>query len=118
MVQKDGGEDILIDSTGLPNSIHFPLTAISRHNGKISNEVRLIYVTQRETSLPLFFRYVPGNVINVSTLTRTVKELKAYDINTKFAILDAGYRTAENTKELYDSKVSFISRMSEKLSLY
>ena len=116
--KRDGGEDILIDSTGLPNSIHFPLTAISNHNGKISNEVRLIYVTQRGTNLPIYFRYVPGNVVDVSTLTRTMKELKAYNIDTKFAILDAGYLTAENTRELYDSKVSFISRMSEKLSLY
>jgi hypothetical protein len=37
------GSNILIDSTGLPNSIHFPLTAISNHNGEISSEVRLIY---------------------------------------------------------------------------
>lgn len=116
--KKEGGEDIIIDSTGLPNSIHFPLTAISNHNGKISNEVRLIYVTQRGTNLPIYFRYVPGNVVDVSTLTRTMKELKAYDIDTKFAILDAGYLTSENTAELYDSKVSFVSRMSEKLSLY
>ena len=53
-----------------------------------------------------------------STLTRTMKELKAYSIDTKFAILDAGYLTVENTKELYDSNVSFISRMPDKFSLY
>ena len=40
--KTEGGEEVLIDSTGLPNSIHFPLTAISNHNGKISNEIRLI----------------------------------------------------------------------------
>ena len=27
------GTNVLIDSTGLPDSIHFPLTAISNHNG-------------------------------------------------------------------------------------
>ncbi|MDR2199509.1 MAG: hypothetical protein LBR53_08670 [Deltaproteobacteria bacterium] len=59
--------NILIDSTGIPNSVHFPLTAISNHNGKISNEVRLIYVTQQETGLPIFFQYCPGNVVDVST---------------------------------------------------
>ena len=31
-------ENILIDSTGFPNSIHFPLTAISNHNGEIMTE--------------------------------------------------------------------------------
>ncbi len=116
--KTEGGEDILIDSTGLPNSIHFPLTAISNHNGKISNEVRLIYVVQRESNLPLYFRYIPGNVIDVSTLSRTIKELKAYNVDTKFAILDAGYLTEANTKELYDNDISFISRLSEKTNLY
>ena len=113
-----GGENILIDSTGLPNSIHFPLTAISSHNGKISNEVRLIYVTQQETGLPIYFRYCPGNVIDVSTLVSTIKELKQNGVDTKFAILDAGYYSEENIRKLYYNKISFITRLPEKLSLY
>ncbi len=112
------GENILIDSTGLPNNIHFPLTAISNHNGDISNEVRLIYVTQQSTGLPIYFRYCPGNVIDVSTLTRTIHELKNHGINTKFSILDAGYYTKDNIRALYRNKISFVSRLPEKLSLY
>jgi len=79
----------------------------------ISNEVRLIYVVQQGTNLPLFFRHVPGNVIDVSTLIRTIAELKAYDINTKFAILDAGYLTQDNLRALHEHKVSFLSRLQE-----
>ena len=112
------GENILIDSTGLPNSIHFPLTAVSNHNGKISNEVRLIYVTQQETGLPIYFRYCPGNIIDVSTLVSTIKELKKNGINTKFAILDAGYYSEENIRRLYLNKISFVTRLPEKLKLY
>jgi hypothetical protein len=112
------GTNILIDSTGLPNSIRFPLTTISNHNGEISNEVRLIYVTQQETGLPIYFRYCPGNVIDVSTLTRTILELKESGFNTKFAILDAGYYSSDNIASLYESKVSFVSRLRENLKLY
>ena len=54
------GSNILIDSTGLPNGIRFPLTAVSNHNGEISEEVRLIYVSQQGTRLPIYMRYVPG----------------------------------------------------------
>ena len=68
--------NILIDSTGLPNSVHFPLTAISNHNGEISSEVRLIYVIHQATGLPIYFRYCPGNVIDVTTLARTIEELR------------------------------------------
>lgn len=112
----DGG--ILIDSSGLPNAIHFPLTAVNNHNGKVSEEVRLIYVVQQRTGLPLFFRYVAGNVIDVSTLTRTIAELKANGINTKFAILDAGYYTGVNADILLDAKVSFITRMKSNFKIY
>ena len=109
---------VLIDSTGLPNDVHFPLTAINNHNGTISNEVRLIYVTQQDTGMPIYFRYCPGNVVDTTTLMRTMAELKESGINTKFAILDAGYYTDDNIRELYKSQVSFITRLRENRTLY
>jgi hypothetical protein len=118
LARRGEGEDVLIDSTGLPNSIHFPLTAVSNHNGQISNEMRLIYVVQRGTNLPLYFRYAAGNIVDVSTLTKTMLELKAMGINTKFAILDAGYLTDENTEEMFEAGISFVTRMRENRKLY
>lgn len=116
--EKDIEDGILIDSSGLPNSIRFPLTAVNNHNGVVSEEVRLIYVVQQRTGLPLFFRYVAGNVIDVSTLTRTIAELKANGINTKFAILDAGYYTGTNADVLLNAGVSFITRMKGNFKIY
>jgi hypothetical protein len=120
LLDKNGknSDNILIDSTGLPNSIHFPLTAINNHNGEINNEVRLIYMVQQKTGLPIYFRYCPGNIIDASTLTRCVSELKVQGVNMKFAILDAGYYTETNIIELYASKISFITRLKENLVLY
>jgi hypothetical protein len=120
MLDRSGSdsEDVLIDSTGLPNSIRFPLTAISNHNGEISNEVRLIYVVQQKTGLPLYFRYCPGNVIDATTLIRCLEELKAQGINVKHAILDAGYYTDENIRELFDNNISFITRLKGNLTAY
>jgi hypothetical protein len=120
LFQKSNGIDdgILIDSSGLPNSIHFPLTAVNNHNGTVSEEVRLIYVVQQRSGLPLFFRYVAGNVIDVTTLTRTIAELKANGINTKFAILDAGYYTGVNADILLDAGVSFMTRMKSNFKVY
>ena len=115
----NGIEDgILIDSSGLPNAIRFPLTAVNNHNGVISEEVRLIYVIQQRTGLPLFFRYVAGNVIDVSTLKRTIAELKANGVNTKFAILDAGYYTGANADALLNANISFITRCKSNFKVY
>ena len=111
-------EGILVDSTGLPNSCRLPVTAVSNHNGEVSEEVRLIYVVQRDTGLPLFFRYVAGNVIDVSTVTRTIAELRCMGVDTKFAILDAGYYTNANAEALVSAGVSFLARMKPNFSTY
>ena len=120
---KDGADEhysdgILIDSTGLPNAIHFPLTAVNNHNGQISEEVRLIYVVQQQTGLPLFFRYVAGNVVDATTIHRTIAELKANGINTNMAILDAGYYNGKNADILLDANIPFISRMNSNYKVY
>lgn len=118
LLEHTGRENVLIDSSGLPNSIHFPLTAISNHNGDINDEVRLIYVVQQNTGLPLYFRYCPGNVIDTMTLIRCLEELKSQGINVKFAILDAGYYTDENIRELFSNKISFVTRLQQNRRLY
>ena len=52
--------NILIDSSGLPNAIRIPLTRINVHNGKISNEIRLIFVVQKKTGLPILHTVPTG----------------------------------------------------------
>ena len=111
-------DGILIDSSGLPNAVHFPLTAVNNHNGVISEEVRLIYVVQQHTGMPLFFRYVAGNVVDASTVSRTIAELKANGVNTKFAILDAGYYTGVNADALHEAGISFMARMKSSFKVY
>jgi hypothetical protein len=120
LLDQTGGDmkNVLIDSTGLPNSIHFPLTAVSNHNGEISNEVRLIYVVHQKTGLPIYFRYCAGNIIDSTTLIRCLEELKAQGVNVKHAILDAGYETGINIRELFAKKISFVTRLKGNRTLY
>ena len=68
--------------------------------------------------MPLFYRYVNGNVIDVGTIVRTIAELKDNGVNTKFAILDAGYYTEVNADTLLDAHVSFISRLKSNFRVY
>jgi hypothetical protein len=104
---------ILIDSTGLPNDIKTYLTATNNHNGIVSNEIRLIYVVDKNTKLPIFFRYVPGNIIDNSTFITTINSLVAYGIDVSLVIMDAGYSCLENIIQLIDFKISFITRMTK-----
>ena len=109
---------ILIDSTGLPNDIHFPLTAINNHNGVISNEARLILVVDKQSGLPLYFRYAAGNIVDVTTLKTTLNEIRTYGIDVNYAIVDAGYYSENNIKELQEAQISFIMRLIPNRKLY
>jgi len=106
-----GDSGILIDSTGLPNSPHMSFTAISNHNGTVSEEARLIYIVHQGTGFPLFFSYIAGNVVDASTVKNVVSHLKKNGIDTNFAILDAGYYNGINADALYEAKISFLTRV-------
>lgn len=115
---------VLIDSTGMPNDIHFPLTAINTHNGVTSNETRLLMVVDRKSHMPLYFRYNAGNIVDVTTLRSTIAELEAFGIDTDYAIVDAGYCSKGNMQSLYgDDKegnkaIPFLTRIGSNLTMY
>lgn len=109
---------ILIDSTGLPNDIDIELTSVNNHNGIISNEIRLIYIVDQNTGMPIYFRYISGNVIDVSTLYNTLRELEIFNIDIKFLILDAGYYSESNLANLFSLNIPFLVRMVPNRVLY
>lgn len=115
---RDKCANVAIDSTGLPNSIHFPLTAISNHNGRVSEEVRLTYVAQIGTRLPLYFQYDPGNILDKNLFTNIIEHLQALGINTSEIIVDAGYSSLENLSDCFRYGLNFITRLSPNLTLY
>ena len=104
----------LIDSTGLPNDIKINLTQISNHNGDINNEARMITAVQRDSGFPLMFRAVPGNIVDVSTLSRTITLLGEYGMPTDLSLLDAGYFSDDNVDLLYNAEIDFVMRLPER----
>lgn len=109
---------ILIDSTGLDNASKMSITQLNNHNGEISMEVRLIYVIDRRNGMPVYFRYCPGNIVDASTLCTTMAELSQYNVSIDYAIVDAGYFSEGNVKELYRNKVHFVTRLAPNRKIY
>jgi hypothetical protein len=102
---------ILIDSTGLPNDIRTHLTAVNNHNGVISNEIRLIYVLDKNTKLPIYFRYLSSNIIDNSTLITTINSLSTFGVDIEIVIMDAGYSSLNNLQQLLINNIPFVTRM-------
>ena len=116
---KQGGTSgILIDSTGLGNASKMHITQINNHNGEISMEIRLIYVIDRRNGMPIYFRYCPGNIVDVSTLCVTLAELSQFSVTIDYAIVDAGYFSEDNVKELYKNNVHFVTRLAPNRTIY
>jgi hypothetical protein len=109
---------VLIDSTGLPNDAHFDLTAVNSHNGVVSNETRLILVLDKVTGMPLYFRYAAGNIVDVTTLKTTFSELKAMGVEVDCAIVDAGYYSEGNVREMLEAGIHFLVRLVSNRKLY
>ena len=109
---------IIVDSTGLPNDIDTYLKNFSNHNGKISRECRMSVALQRDSGYPLLYRVHPGNIVDSTTLQRTIILLSVYDVFTDMALLDAGYCTAPIIDDLYDNEIDFITRLPESTNMY
>lgn len=109
-------QNILVDSSGLLNSIHGPLTHWNIHNGKGSREIRLIFVVQKSTGLPIYYKAVPGNIVDVSILERIFLHLKSLGVDVPGCIMDAGYNSGDNLDLFYDAdhkcKIGFITRIA------
>jgi transposase len=117
LIQKDKS-GVVIDSTGLPNEINMSVTDWGHHNGGIEYETRLILAIDRKSGLPLYFRYVAGNIGDVSTLANTIAEMKKLGIPTSSALVDAGYFSETNLTLLFAAKISFLIRMPSNRTVY
>lgn len=113
-----GETGCVIDSTGLPNEINMPTTSWGYADGGIEFETRLILAINRETERPLFFRYVAGNIGDVSTLKNTVAEMKKNGIQTSSVLIDAGYFSQSNLELLLREKINFLIRMPANRTIY
>ena len=83
-------KSVIIDATSLPNQIHVDFNAWGHSDGKIEKQFRFLCVLNQENKTPLFYRLLPGNIVDVNTLQTTITELKSMGVNNSFVLIDAG----------------------------
>lgn len=76
-IQKIGGvkKTVIIDATSLPNQINSPFNAWGHSDNSIDKQFRFLCVLEQKNKTPIFYRYLPGNIADVSTLKQTIIEL-------------------------------------------
>ena len=114
----ESNEGIIIDATSLPNQIHMPITQWGLSGEEIDKQIRFLLVVDKKNSMPLFFRYFSGNIVDVSTLKNTIKELQKFGIRENYVYMDAGFFSEDNIKELYEQKINFLTRLPSLRTIY
>ncbi|MDR1487464.1 MAG: transposase [Deltaproteobacteria bacterium] len=103
---------ILIDSTGPIKDIHQFVTEFTPPSAiTIMGTMRLIHVVDKNNKAPLFFRYMPENVVDDTAIIDTINMLLTHNIKIKLAILDEGYNSLNNLLELISIGTPFIAKI-------
>jgi transposase len=71
-------------------------------------QVNLGLVLSLHRHLPLYFKLFPGSINDVVTLKNLVAEVKAFGVEKSLFILDRGFYSENNIKELSNEKIDFI----------
>ncbi len=109
---------LLIDSTALPSAINSSLNSWGYGAGGVDKKIGCLMLVDKTSKLPIFFRAIPGEIADVSTLESTFKEIKLLGLKAEHAIFDAGYFSENNITYLCKSKISFISRMPKSRKVF
>ena len=119
-VTKNVGQElsILVDSTGLPNSCSLPITRVSNHGGDVNIEFRLIAVVQKSTGIPIYYEYVHGNVVDVSTLNRILSMLQELGHKVDYCAGDSAYSCPALIERLVLSGIDFMTRLNPAYDMY
>jgi len=88
-----------------------PITQWGLNGEEIDKQMRFLLVVDKKDSMPLFFRYFSGNIVDVSTLKNTINELKKFGIKENYVYMDAGFFSEENILELYEQHINFLTRL-------
>lgn len=109
---------VLIDSTALPSNINSSLNSWGYGAGGVDKKIGCLMLVDKTSKLPVFFRSIPGEIADVSTLEATFKEIKLLGLKAEHAIFDAGYFSETNITYLCQMKINFISRMPKSRKVF
>ncbi len=117
-VDQRSPQSIVLDITALQNQIDMPLTTWGYHDEQIDRQIKLLLAVDKNSKMPLFFRYMPGSIADVSSLKTTMNELKTHNIANYCSIMDAGFFSEENITAMREEKINFIIRLPAGRLLY
>ena len=118
----------LIEGTGTKDTLIYDITSLSSYSqllnlleygynrdGEPLPQINMSLILDKDKGIPVMYDIFSGSISDVSTLSGTLKKIKAHGIQNYVAVMDRGFFSLSNLRELMDNKISFI--MAAKLQL-
>ena len=86
-----------------------------RKNGEL-REINFVLCVTRDAGIPIHHRPLAGNIPSVSAIHNLTGELKDYGILTALIVVDRGFYSSDNMKDLHD--YSWIGAIPSSLKIY
>ena len=109
-----------IEINNRPSSLVCDNTSISSYGKNVSylergynrdgeklEQLNISCVFSRNTTLPLFYRLLPGSVTDITTINETIEWLKSFHIESFSLALDRGFFSRENLIYFVEQKIDF-----------
>ena len=103
-------EYLAYDCTSI--STYYQALAIARRGKNKEHDqleqINLALVFGHESMLPVCYRILPGNITDVMTVKKTVRDLAAMGIGSVSLVMDQGFYSEENITALYKQHYRFV----------
>lgn len=77
-------------------------------DGESLPQVNLALVFGQTSMLPVYFRKLPGNITDVMTIRKLLKDIEYLNINKVKLVLDRGFISAKNINHMFQNHYKFI----------
>lgn len=112
----------LLKSVGTKRTLLYDITSLSSYSGLMNlleygysrdnpdlPQLNLSMIVDKKRGIPVMYDVYPGSIVDVSTLKNTISKLESFGVKDFTLILDRGFFSADNVKELTgDTDLSFI----------
>ncbi len=111
----------MMQQLGTKSTLMYDITSLSSYSELINlfeygysrddpslPQINLSMIIDKNLGIPVMYDIYPGSIVDVTTLKNTILKLEAYGVEDYTLVMDRGFFSAGNLKELINDKLSFI----------
>ena len=94
------------------------MTRVSVHEGEVNIEFRVIVVVQKSTGLPLYYKIISGNTVDIATVMYVIRTMKNHGCEVEYVIGDAGYCCPSVMERMIWAGTEFMTRLCPHFKIF